>query len=214
MAYKQFNGWNIVPMPAAPVPRQIDFGVFDSVGETQSPFTLWSQFQPWPGADWWTMNVSLPSMSQANANVWIAWLMELRGKTNVFQIGDPSGAVACGAPMGNPVMDCSAPANNLPMSTTLYTRGWMPNRSRLLLPGDYLQIGYRLHKVLTAQVASDGNGDAQINIWPSIREQPTDGEQVIVSKTTGLFRLAENERGWTARETRLVGLSFKCVEAR
>ncbi len=43
MSYTQFNGWNIIPMPAKPVARQIDFSMTDSVGQTTSPYTRQSQ---------------------------------------------------------------------------------------------------------------------------------------------------------------------------
>src|SRR5206468_10963905 len=89
MAYTQFNGWNIIPMPAAPAPRSVSFAANDSVGQTQSPFTLQTQVQAWPGADWWEADVSLPPMSRANAADWIAWLMAMRGRANVCLFGDP-----------------------------------------------------------------------------------------------------------------------------
>ena len=37
---------------------------------------------------------------------------------------------------------------------SLVTRGWLPSTRSLLLPGDHIQIGYRLYKVLD-QVISD-----------------------------------------------------------
>jgi hypothetical protein len=216
MAYTQFNGWNIIPMPAKPAPRQIDFGMSDSIGETVSPFTRQSQVQQWMGADWWTLNVSMPSMKRPWASEWIAWLAELRGKYNVFQVGDPSGAKPQGVPQGIPVVDCAdSAAYNLPGTTTLYTRGWKPNTQRLLLPCDYLQIGYRLHIVSgLSTVNSDANGKANFSIWPSIRELPTDGEPIILHNTTGLFRLASNTRNWTANYLKVIPIAFKCKEAR
>lgn len=216
MGYTTFNGWNIIPMPPKPAPRQIDFGISDSVGESVSPFTRQSQVQLFPGADWWTLNVSMPMMKRPWANEWIAWLAELRGKYNVFQIGDPSGATPLGTPQGAPVVDSADSAGyNLTTSTTLYTRGWKPSTLRLLLPGDYLQIGYRLHFVSgVAAVNSDATGKANFSIWPSIREYPTDGEPIILHNTTGLFRLATNTRNWSANYLKVVPIAFKCKEAR
>ena len=45
--------------------------------------------------------------------------------------------------------------------------------------GDYLQIGKRLHMVIGQDVDSDDQGDATINIWPSIHEAPNDGDPII-----------------------------------
>ena len=63
-------------------------------------------------------------------------------------------------------------------------------------------------------VASDNAGNATLNIWPSLREQPADGEAINLDNPTGLFRLADNARQVSIAVTRLGALGFKCVEAR
>jgi hypothetical protein len=107
----------------------------------------------------------------------------------------------------------SVTSSNTTGSTTLATRGWLPNQFRLLMPGDCLQVGYRLHRVLDV-VNSDENGMAQISIWPSLREVPTDGEAIILNNPKGLFRLATNKRTWSSDYTRLTNLSFQILEFR
>ena len=59
--------------------------------------------------------------------------------------------------------------------------------------GDYLQIGQRLHMVISQDVDSDDQGSATINIWPSIREAPNDGDPIILNNPTGLFRLKSKQ---------------------
>jgi hypothetical protein len=205
-----FNGWNIISMPSSPAWRQLDFSAFDSVGIVQSPFTLQTQTQYWVGADHWTVNASLPPMSYTNARAWVAFLLECRGRLNVFSIGDPLGKKPSGSPTGTPVVSTNY---NLVTSTSLLTRGWRASTNRLLLPGDYIQIGYRLHAVVDP-VNSDSSGNATINLWPSLRDTTTDGQAITLTNTTGLFRLASNQRDFTFRETKTVGLSFKCEECR
>jgi hypothetical protein len=210
MSYTSFNGWNIIPMPDSPVLRQIDFTVEDAVASNESPYTRQAQFLAYPGADLWSANVATPSMKIADARQWIAFLMALRGKANVFQLGDPTGAVPQGHPQGTPVID----GLNNAMAVQITTRGWTPNVGMHLLPGDYIQLGYRLHCVVGAPVSSDATGKATIEIWPSLREAQTDGTPLVLNNTKGLFRLAENKREWTVRETKTLGLSFKVIEAR
>jgi hypothetical protein len=205
-----FNGWNIISTPSIPAWKQLDFSAFDSVGVTQSPFTLQSQTQYWVGGDHWTVNASLPPMSYANARTWVAFLLECRGRLNAFQIGDPLGKKPSGSPAGTPVVN----GTNSATSTVLVTRGWRANTNRLLLPGDYFQIGYRLYVVVSSAVNSDSGGNATINIWPSLREQVTDGTAIITTNCSGLFRLASNQRDYTFRETKTVGLSLKIEECR
>jgi hypothetical protein len=213
MSYTIFNGWNIVPMPTYPAPRQVTFRMCDSVGMTQSPWTMQSQVQQWAGGDWWELDVQLPPLKPQQIGSWTAWLAALRGKANVFQMGDPQRYAPLGLPLGSP--SCSSGVGiNLPMMTTVTTQGWTPNKSNLLLPGDYLQIGYRLHIVAgTSPVNSDSLGDATFEIWPSLREDAR-GVSIITSNPKGLFRLADNKREFSENVSRLFGLTFKAIEAR
>lgn len=209
MAYQQWNGLNIIPMPTSPKPKQIDFAISDAIGMTSSPFTGQAQVQRFPGGDNWSWNVSLPPMRKQQASQWIAFLMALRGKFNVFQLGDPAGVLPMGTPLGTPVVDGAQAA----MATTLATRGWTASANKVLCAGDYIQIGYRLHQVL-ADVNADANGKASFEIWPSLREAVADGSSIITSGTTGLFRLAENKREWSVNAAKHYGISFRVMEAR
>lgn len=213
MSYPTFNGWTIINPPATPVIKQIDFDITDAVANNQSPYSMQTQMQVWPGAESMVWNVSLPPMKTTTAIPWVAWFRQLQGILNVFQLGDPNHPVALGTVSGTPVVDSSSISYNLPATTTLYTRGWTPSAAGVLLEGDYIQIGYRLYSVLQ-NVTADTNGKAQINIWPSLRELPADGTTIITSNTKGLFRLVENKRSWSERENKMVGIAWKCVEAR
>ena len=212
MPYPQFNSWNIVPMPTTPAFRTLTLSMQESVGQTQSPFTMASQVQAWPGADWWEAEIALPPMPRAKALPWIAFLAALRGKSNVFQLGDPLGTKPQGAGSPIPVYFNGA---HLATATSINTKGWVPNAIAVLQPGDYLQIGYRLHMVAgVSTINADANGDASFDIWPSLREPHPDFDPITTSSTTGLFRLADNKRTWSANESKLYGISFKAVEAR
>ena len=214
MTIGTFNGASIVALPCSYTTlSSVQFDMNDAVGIVVSPFTGQTQTQSWPGADSITGTVTLPPLTQTKADEWIAFLAELRGMQNCFQLGDPMKTKPRGEPNGIPVVDMTTLNSNFVMAQTLYTRGWIPNTFRLLLPGDYLQIGYRLHKVLDV-VNADANGKASIAIWPSLREVPTDGEAIILANTCGLFRLATNKRTWSSDQTLLTHISFQIQEAR
>lgn len=206
-----WNGVPILPMPSSPAPAQLDFEQTTAVSVATSPFTIGTQMQVWPGAEQWACNVSLPAIRRPDA--WQGWLLSMQGRLNTFQMGDASRKAPSGTAQGTPLVDGSGAGYNLPCSSYLHTKGWTPNQPAALNAGDYLQIGVRLHRV-TATVAADNNGNALIPIWPSIREQPGDGQLVIVTSPKGLWRLADNKATWTERPSRMVGLSFKVVEAR
>ena len=203
----------LVALPASPAPKSVQYNVNDAVAAVPSPFTGQVQTQQWPGADMWRWTVNLPPMVQADADNWISFLMELRGMANAFQIGDPLKQTPRGTPSGTPVVNNAVSWANAAGSQQLGTTGWTASTNDLLLPGDYIQAGYRLYRILDA-VNSDSDGNATLEIWPSIREQPTNGATVITSGTEGLFRLATNERSYTADETLLTSISFQIQEYR
>jgi hypothetical protein len=204
-----FSGASIVAFPSRPGIKQIELRKRNTNAVSRSPFTGTTQVQSWPGADWWEADITLPQMVQGHKAVWSAFFGELRGALNVFYLGDPLHRHPAGDPQGTPLVS----GVNVAMSTNLNTKGWKPNTFRLLLPGDYLQIGTHLHEVLDT-VNSDGSGNATIVIWPSIREATTDGEAIILNNPQGLFRLTTDSNSILTTETRLSSLSFNAIEAR
>jgi hypothetical protein len=79
------------------------------------------------------------------------------------------------------------------------------------LPGDYIQIGLRLHQI-TAQVNADASGNATLAIWPSLRETPAGGTAIALVNPVGVFRLSSNKRQWHASPASLTELGFSCNE--
>lgn len=207
------NSVNLVAAPSSPGPKSVQFTVSDAVGSVTSPFTGQVQTQQWPGADMLRGTVTLPPMTQADADIWISFLMELRGMANAFQMGDPMKATPRGTPSGSPVVNNSVPRGNIAGSQQLGTNGWTASATNLLLPGDYIQVGYRLHRVLDV-VDADSGGNATISIWPSLRETSTNAEMLITTGAQGLFRLATNQRTWSADQTLLTSVSFQIQEYR
>jgi hypothetical protein len=130
---------------------------------------------------------------------------------NAFLIGDPLKKTPRGNVQGVPAVDPSAVISAA--AYLLPTSGWAASRANLLLPGDYIQVGFRLHRVLDA-VNSDANGKASIAIWPSLREAPPPGQLLVTQQPKGLFRLASNNNSWSADFTKLTSVSFQITEYR
>jgi hypothetical protein len=214
LAPVSFNGRPIYQFPASPAFSEISFSMNDAVAVVQSPWSMQQQVQSWVGADQWACSVSLPPMLPATAQTWTAWQAVLRGKLGMFQLSDPLRAIPQGTPSGSPAINVG-----LAGATVINTTGWSASHNNLLIPGDYLQIGYRLHIVAGNDtggfVNSDGSGNATFEIWPSLRDQITSATAIITNHCKGLFMLSQNVRTWssTANE-QLVAMSFKCIEAR
>ena len=201
------NGLLLIPLPTVPAAAaSLDFTMIDIVGETISPFTGQVQTYDWR-ASWLEASVNLPPMPDNTGRAWVAFLMALRGITNVFQLGDPLGINPLGSAAGAPVVRGGGQTGY-----ALATSGWVPGASGVLLPGDWLQVGFRLYRNLV-QVNADGVGDATLSIWPQLRESPTDGTTVVLHNTQGLWRLKSNSRKWSESDARMYGVQFDIVEA-
>jgi len=127
----------------------------------------------------------------------------------VFSIGDPKRATPKGNPVGTPVVNGAGQSGY-----TLATRGWTASATGVLLDGDCIQIGYRLHRV-TADANADSSGHATLAIWPPLRETPADGATIQTSNCKGIFRLVASTGNKSSTTTSsLFGLSgFQIREA-
>jgi hypothetical protein len=202
--------YNLVSLPTSPGPAEITLGMTDAIATVDSPYVpSQSQTQQWPGADGWDAQWTLPPLSDAQAADWEGFLAELRGKLNVFQIGDPRRKHPLGVAGGVPVVGSGNTIN----SASLVTAGWHASVARILLRGDMLQVGYRLYRV-TETVSSDGSGNCTIPVWPVLREAHAGGTSIVLNAPVGLFRLSDNRRQSIASKQRLTSVNFKATEVR
>jgi hypothetical protein len=202
-----FNGWTIVTMPTVPAaPASVDFTVNDLVTMSVSSFTGQQQIQDWQHG-WIEASVQLPALNHQQAQAWIAFLMSLRGQLNVFLFGDPLAISPQGNGAGSPVV-----AGSSQVGFSLATRGWTSNTTGVLLPGDWIQVNYRLYRCLDT-VSADSSGSATFDIWPELRESPSDGDSIVLHSAKGLFRLASNQRKWSITGARSYGITFEITEA-
>ena len=169
------------------------------------------------GGGWWRISDSRTNDSSGNVTF----------RPAIFPAGTPNntGTVEVwGAQLTNTALpinyvattaasvDAQAPTSG---DLVLYTDGWVPS-SGVLNAGDYIQIGTgstsRLHKV-TSDVTSDAHGNAAIDIWPGLREVPSDNAVLYTDKPVGTFRLSANNQSWDINEAVHYGLGFDAEEA-
>jgi len=60
--------------------------------------------------------------------------------------------------------------------------------------------------------ATDGTGDATLDIWPRLRSSPADGATVTIASCKGLFQLADNRVEYDIEPAMIYGYSFACRE--
>jgi hypothetical protein len=194
----------------------VEFKMNNAASVDSSPFTGQTQVQSFPGASAWSGTLTWPPLQQAALDCLVADLADCMGMANAIQIANPLKTFPAGTPLTvsglAPQVD-NASASLVAGQSTLTTKGWQPNALRLLLKGDYLQLGYRLHLVKD-RVDADANGKATLRLWPPLREAPADGTPIVLASPMGLFRLASNSQGWSADITRLSRVSVQLVEYR
>ena len=191
----------------------VNLHAINSVAISQSPFTYKQQVVAHTGQRW-EAEVSLPPMKRDDAEVWIAFLLSLKGMRGTFLMGDPNCATARGSAStaaGTPVVNGADQTGDnltidgLPVSATGY-----------LLAGDYIQIGSgstaRLYKVLQ-DVNTNASGQATLNLWPDLRSSPNDNSSVAVSNAKGVFRLSQNDVSWIIDKMGLYSITFAASEA-
>lgn len=179
-----------------------------AVGVLRSPFTFATQTQRHPGQAW-SVEVGIAPCHEHGAEPWMAFLLRLNGPHGTFLMGDPWHRSPRGAATGSPKVR----GNHAARTATLMTGGWTANTPGILLEGDYIQIGERLHKLLL-DADSDASGQATLEIFPSLRVAVADDEAIITEEPKGLFRLADAESTLTEIDKeRFYAISFTAMEA-
>ena len=196
--------------PATPGFNRAEFSITNFVSRSSSVFTGKTQVQTHQGQVW-GVQFGLPPMKRAAAEEWNAFFASLNGSFGTFLVGDPLGGNPRGTTPGAPAV-----AGASQTGQELNTDGWTATQTGILLAGDYIQLTdgstERLHKVLV-DVDSDGGGLATIDIWPRLRESPTDSSSIVVNDTVGTFRLLDNTTRWFEQLGDFYSLAFSAVEA-
>lgn len=190
----------------------VNLHAINSVAISQSPFTYKQQVVAHTGQRW-EAEITLPPMQRADAEVWVAFLLSLKGMRGTFLMGDPN----CATPRGSASSTAGTPVVNGADQTgdSLAIDGLPVSATGYLLAGDYIQLGAgssaTLHKVLT-NVDSNASGEATLDIWPSIRTAPADDSTVVVASAVGNFRLSTNQSDWSINNASFYGITFPAIE--
>ena len=208
------NVFTLIPLPTSPGVADYSLTRKNSVAYVASPFVPGvNQTFVWPGADCWACQFNLPKMDRFTAAPWMGFISELRGISNVFVFPLPGAlSTPMGVADGAPVCATTSTTNQT-SAISLATSGWTPNVFGQLLPGDYINVGARLH-VVCEQVNSDSNGNATITIWPSLRESPANGAAIVLTNCGVLLRLAKNDIDSHTDMSGITELSISAIEVR
>jgi hypothetical protein len=174
-----------------------------------SPFSLSQQVQLNQG-EMWEADVTLPILTRAQADVWEAFFLSLRGSYGTFLMGDPEHATARGSLGGAPLVASGGQTGN-----QLDIKGCTPNVAGWGKAGDCFQLGSggtaRLHRLLV-DVDTDSSGNATLEFWPVLRASPAVDAPVTFTGAQGLFRLKGRIPDFR-RQPLFTNIGFTCMEA-
>jgi hypothetical protein len=200
-------------LPTATGISSITLRAINAVAISESPFTLKQQVVAHTGQRW-EAEVTIPPIKREQAEVWVSFLVSLQGVRGTFLLGDPANATPRGSASSAPGTPLVNGASQTGDSLTI--DGCPASATGYLKAGDYIQLGggstATLHKVLQ-DVNTNGSGQATIDLWPYIRNAPSDNSTVVVSNAVGVFRLGSNETNWTIRDAAIYGITFPAIEA-
>jgi hypothetical protein len=160
-----------------------------SVG-LRSPFTGKRQTLAMPYAVW-ILQATYSKADLVNAGKLRSFLAQLDGQANNFRLKLPD--------YHSPSTGYAGPAGAVnganQVGTSLITNGWS-NSVALFKEGDYFNINDEL-KLITADVSSNGSGQATLNFKPAIRTSPANALALgVVDPTVLLVSTDDNAASW------------------
>ena len=185
----------------------VEFRTLNANTTSQSPFTFKQQVVSYGGSRF-EATVTLSPMKKADAAVWKAALVSLKGSLGTFLLGDPDYPFPRGTLRSTSAQQYASVSGNA--NDTFFTIT-MTNQSDTLLAGDYIQVGLESGARLY-QVLEDRTGDGTIEVFPNLRTNYVD-ELVGTNDPKGVFRLSNNVTSWSIDNASVYGISFDCVEA-
>lgn len=125
------------------------------------------------GIQAWQIDLAYGAMKRATfAPLW-AFLVSRAGQANSFSMNIPGLIVPRGTAGGTPLVNGGAQSGS-----SLVSDGWSIN-SAVLLKGDFIEIDNdkKVYQI-TADVTSNGSGQATLSIYPPLRKVPSDNATI------------------------------------
>lgn len=182
-------------------PDAATFSIQANTTSFESELNASVQHASMPG-DKWIFTLTFTNRARQDGRKLAAWLAALGGPTGRFEMSPPD-LDQQGTLSGAGIVDGAGQTGS-----TLNTTGWTVNQSALAVAGDYITVNGEL-KMITADAASDANGDAVLSIAPPLRKSPANGASITVDNPKGKFYLVDdNQAAWRLSAPYIYAISF------
>jgi len=155
-------------------PDKINFSPISNTQRHQSPLSGSIQTKEIPGTRWKVV-LQYGILWEDDIRKLQAFLAEMNGMAGRCHLWDLSRETPRGVGTGTPLVKGGSQTGK-----TLNTDGWTPNQTGILLAGDYFEVNSEI-KRMTANVNSDGSGNATLQFGPELRVSPSDNDPVKVN---------------------------------
>lgn len=196
-----------LPMPEGVQPRNISLTLDYAQASSESPFTLEEQIYSYE-AERWVLNIQFPPLKPEQAKAVRAFILALRGRIGTFKAGDPMNALPLGTPGLNAKVNGAGQTGY-----SLNVKDLIPSAAVAFAAGDDFELNGYLYTVVK-DVASNGSGQATLDIMPSIRGTISDNQPLTVNSPKGHFRLENAKIGWASSYERTYDIALTALEAK
>lgn len=192
-----------ITFPSSPKPSGMSWRLVQPAQQNMSEWTGARQVLA-SGRGWWECSVTLPPIvGEAAVNPWRAFFGLARGAANDFQV--PVNEIAQSSSTATPLVNGAGQTGR-----SLNTDGW-PNSTAVLSAGQFVTIGNQLLQ-LTADVTSNGSGQATLSFEPAIRVSPADNAAIEYKNPYALMYFVENP-GYSVEPGLIYTLSLNLRES-
>lgn len=154
----------------------------------------------------WRLILELDQLTRVERAVLQAFAIELLSGDHNFTMQDYSyvrRGTGAGAPLVNGVNQTGP---------SIITDGWTPSSAGVLLAGDQVQLGLQLCLV-TADVSSNGSGQATIPVRPAVRKVLSDNASINTSAPLGRWKVVDTDFAWETMGGKVrSNFVIECVE--
>lgn len=194
-------------LPSSPNPRSMSISLERRIAGFENPFTYALQTFEHQGKRW-KVRMSMPPMTQEQADDWEVLLLQLRGILGTFYLTPYDRPSSLGNPSGSPTL------TSIHSSKTQVVIGnCTPSITGYLKKGDWISFANNLLVKLTADVDTDGSGNATLDFEPALRSDPSLSSAITYTNPRGVFRLTSSLSEWNINALKHYGFTFDFVEA-
>lgn len=172
-----------ITIPSTPKPSSMSWKLIQPGQTNVSIFTGARQVMA-SGRGWWECEIAYPPIVGTNSfNAWRSFMAKMRGAVNDVQIAvDPTAQSS----ISNTML-----VNGAGQTGRSINVDGLPNSTTVLVAGQFVTIGNQLLQ-LTADVTSNGSGQATLTFEPSIRAAPADNAVVEFKNPYALMYIKDD----------------------